>query len=732
MKLLIVESPGKLKKLSAILGGEWRVVASMGHVRDLPLNDVGVDVTTFKPTYVYTDRGEEVVRKLKSEVRDAEEVYLATDPDREGEAISWHLEQCLGLRNSNRVTFNEIKESTVKKAISEVRKIDYSMVQAQEARRVLDRFVGYLVSPVLSAGLNGKYSAGRVQSPAVLLVVERERAIRSFKVTNHFSVKLGLGDWYAEWQLAPDFVNDDQPYFMDKECAQVVSSTKNLRVISFKEGEKKRNPPEPFTTSTMQQAASVALKMSPKDSMACAQKLYEAGHISYHRTDNPNISPDDMPYIVEVAEANGWDPVSKQRMFKAPEGAQAGHPAITPTHWDVETAGNTVEERALYALIRLRAIASQLVEARYSERVVVLEAMNIELDTHYQNKTVTFVAKGRTLISQGWLKATQDPVELDDSVEQEPENPIPTLTEGETLQVTSGEVLAKKTRPPTRYTEATLVRQLERQGIGRPSTYAAILDNIITREYVDVDKKGFLLATAKGELLVDALVNGFDFMNIGFTKEAEADLDRIAGGEARYQNVIGAFHEKLVQQLTVLKSAEHFKQLRPIDSASQTTLDCPECGKPMRRVKGQNGYFWGCTGYQEGCKKTFKDLEGKPITEEKPKEPETDALIYTCPTCKEGKLKRRSGKSGYFWGCNKYPDCKHTQPDDEGKPGVKEEAAAKQTPTHTKSADVVKGKIGDKCPTCKKGKLIGREFKESGKKYIGCDAYPKCRFFCWG
>lgn len=735
MKLMIVESPGKIKKLSAILGSSWKVVASVGHVRDLPINDIGIDQETFSPNYVLTERGADVVRKLKSEVKSADEVYLATDPDREGEAISWHLEQCLGLKNSKRITFNEIKESTVKKAISEVRKIDYKLVQAQEARRVLDRFVGYLVSPVLSAGLNGKFSAGRVQSPAVMLVVDREREIRDFKITNHFSVKLNFihekDEWFSEWQLKPEFVSDEQPYFMDKACAELVAATKRVIVISFNEAEKKRNPPPPFTTSTMQQAASVVLKMSPKDAMAVAQKLYEGGHISYHRTDNPNISPDDMPFIYEVAKSNGWEAVQKQRMFKAPEGAQAGHPAITPTHWEVDTAGDTSNERALYTLIRLRAISSQLVEARYSERVVILEALGVSLEDPYQEKTIRFEGRGRTLLSPGWLRATQE-INLDNEDEAEANNPIPILNEGSQLRVESSEVLAKKTRPPARYTEATLVRQLEREGIGRPATYAAIMDNIITREYVAKDKKNFLSATAKGELLVDALIGGFDFMNLSFTKEAEAELDRIAEGKTKYQGVISSFHRTLVEQLGILKSAEHFKQLKTTDVVSvESGYSCPDCGKSMRRIKGAKGYFWGCSGYQEGCKRTLQDDNGKAVTESKPQRDSSEGLIYTCPSCKEGKLTRRSGKSGHFWGCNKYPNCKHTQPDDDGKPGQKSDLTTKQSATHTKPKTQLKASVGDKCPTCKKGKLIGRVFKENGKKYIGCDGYPNCRFFCW-
>ncbi|WP_199276052.1 type IA DNA topoisomerase, partial [Xylella fastidiosa] len=405
MKLMIIESPGKLEKLSTILGDGWKIAASVGHVRDLPQKEMGVAAPDFKPSYELTERGEGVVSKLKNLVKQADSVYLATDPDREGEAISWHLKQCLKLSNPLRVTFNEITTNAVKAALVAPRTIDVKQVAAQEARRVLDRLVGYMVSPELSRLTGKRLSAGRVQSPAVRLVVERERAIKAFKVTNHFGAMLFFADaktsseWSAEWLTKPKFVTEDNPYFMDMAFAAAVAEVKAVLVKSFDESEAKRSPPPPFTTSTMQQAASVALGIDPKAAMAAAQKLYEQGHITYHRTDNPNVSDESLGDIYAVSVKLGLDMAEKPRKFKAPAGAQVGHPAVTPTHWEVEEAGETSDQKALYKLIRLRAIACQLADARYAVRTVRLEAAQ-----PVGGKDVEFEARGRTLIYQGWLK----------------------------------------------------------------------------------------------------------------------------------------------------------------------------------------------------------------------------------------------------------------------------------------------------------------------------------------
>lgn len=654
MKLMIIESPGKIEKLSAILGDGWKIAASVGHVRDLPQKEMGVAAPDFKPSYELTERGEGVVAKLKNLVKQADSVYLATDPDREGEAISWHLQQCLKLSNPLRVTFNEITANAVKAALVAPRTIDVKRVAAQEARRVLDRLVGYMVSPELSRQTGERLSAGRVQSPAVRLVVERERAIKAFKVTNHFGAALFFadaktsGEWSAEWLTKPKFVTEDNPYFMDRAFAAAVAEVKAVVVKSFDESEAKRSPPPPFTTSTMQQAASVALGLDPKAAMDAAQKLYEQGHITYHRTDNPNVSDDSLGDIYAVAVKLGLDMADEPRKFKAPAGAQVGHPAVTPTHWEVEEAGETSDQRALYKLIRLRAIACQLADARYAVRTVRLEAAQ-----PVGGKDVEFEARGRTLVYQGWLKLIAgDQTEEEDGNDKEPSNPIPVCEPGERLDVARGKLLEKKTKPPSRFTQATLVKKLESEGIGRPATYAAIMDNIVSRAYVKTDKK-YLVPTATGELIVDSLVGKFEFLDLGFTRDIEENLDRIALGEAGYKAVIAKVHDQLNRELSTLQVSVTPKH------------PCPECGKPLRRIPGKSGHFWGCSGHPD-CSVTLPDEGGKP-GQKKP----VEVSNFACVKCGKPLIHRvKKGKGGYdFWGCSGFKEgCKASYEDKKGQP----------------------------------------------------------------
>lgn len=611
MKLMIIESPGKIAKLQSILGSEWKIAASVGHVRDLPVKEIGVGAPDFKPAYELTERGRGVVAKLKTLVQQADSVWLATDPDREGESISWHLQQCLKLKGYKRVTFGEITANAVNAALASPRQINVDLVVAQEARRVLDRLVGYMVSPALCRTAGQRLSAGRVQSPAVRLVVERERAIKAFKVTSHFGAALGFvdaktnGEWSAEWLTKPKFVNDDNPYFTDRAFAAAVAEVKTVVVKSFDESEAKRSPPSPFTTSTMQQAASVALGLDPRATMDAAQKLYEQGHITYHRTDNPNVSDDVIADIHSIAAKLGLDASKEPRKFKAPAGAQVGHPAVTPTHWEVESAGESHDQRALYKLIRLRAIACQLADARYAVRTVRLDAAQ-----PVGGKDVEFEARGRTLVYQGWLKLVAgDQTEEEDGNEKEPSNPIPVCRPGERLDVARGKLLEKKTKAPSRYTQATLVKKLESEGIGRPATYAAIMDNIVTRVYVKTDKK-YLVPTPTGELIVDSLVGKFRFADLVFTRDVESELDKIANGQAQYKSVVAAVHNQLCAELgPQLPLAP--KPSAPATAKPSSGNKCPNCGKPMRSIDGKNGRFWGCTGYPT-CSTTLPDDHGKP------------------------------------------------------------------------------------------------------------------------
>lgn len=657
MKLMIIESPGKTSKLSAILGPSWKIAASVGHIRDLPQKEMGVAGPDYRPDYVLTERGRDVVKRLKAMVKNANEVYLATDPDREGESISWHLKEALGLKSHYRVSFNEITKGAVEAALRSPRQIDNKLVAAQEARRVLDRLVGYTVSPALTRQSGQNLTAGRVQSPAVRLVVEREREINAFRVTEHFGVALLFGDanpWRAEWLTKPNFVSEDSPYFTDRTFAEAVAQVTSVIVQGFEESESKRSPPPPFTTSTLQQAASVSLGLNPKATMATAQKLYEQGHITYHRTDNPNISEESMPEISRTAAALGLEMAPSIRKFKAPEGAQVGHPAVTPTHWDAESAGETEEQKALYRLIRLRAIASQLADAKYAVRVALLQGTEAT-----SGKIVEFEARGRTLIYAGWLGLVErDQTVSSDEEKGEVPNPIPLLEAGQEISVDYGKLLEKKTKPPPRYTEASLVKKLESAGIGRPATYASIMDNISARGYVQVAKK-FLIPTVTGETIVDALVGKFAFIELPFTKAVEAELDQIAAGSTRYQTVVSAMHGRLEKEMDAL-------QVSP-SNVGTPQHPCPECSSPMRRIKGKSGFFWGCSRHPE-CKTTLPDSNGKPGLRQA-----ATLSEHACPTCGKPLVHRKKeGKGGYdFWGCSGFKDgCKQSFPNAAGKPDL--------------------------------------------------------------
>ena len=666
---MIIESPGKILKLTAILGPNWKIAASVGHVRDLPKNEVGVQPPNFRPIYEYTPEtpipgqpgrfypgSKDRVDRLAALVKQADVVYLATDPDREGESISWHLQQCLKLENPLRVTFNEITPHAVKTALAAPRAIDIKRVAAQEARRVLDRLVGYMVSPELSLRTAVRLSAGRVQSPAVRLVVERERQIQAFRVTNHFGVKLFFADektgntWSAEWLTKPNFVTEDHPYFMDREFAcAVANGVSSVIVKSFVERESKRSPPPPFTTATLLQASSVALGFDPKLTMEIAQKLFESGHITYHRTDNPNVSDESLGDIYGVAVELGLDMADEPRSFKAPDGAQAGHPAITPTHWEVATVGDTKEQQDLYKLIRLRAIACQLADARYAVRTVCLSASHT-----INGKPVDFEGTGRTLVYSGWLNLLAgDQTEEDTESDPESTNPIPECHPGAAIEVLRASLLERKTKPSGRFTQASLVKKLESEGIGRPATYAAIMDNIVCRTYVETKKK-FLYPTSKGELVVDSLIGKFEFVNLGFTRDVEEDLDRIASGKATYKEVIGKVHKQLTNELSQYQKSVTAK------------FPCPDCGKPLRSINGKNGAFWACSGYPE-CHASMPDADGAPG-----KRKTLEVSAYACLKCKKPLIHRVkvAKKGGYdFFGCTGYKEgCSTTYENKDGKP----------------------------------------------------------------
>ena len=630
-KLLILESPGKVKKVQEILGPGWKVAASVGHVRDLPVKEMGVAAPDFKPQYVPTDRGKDVLSRLAGLVKNAEEVFLATDPDREGEAIAWHLQDALKLKAAKRVTYTEITEAAIRAALSNPRSIDMALVAAQEGRRVLDRFCGYMVSgPLANAiGASGeKLSAGRVQSPAVRLVVDREKEIKAFSSTTHYGAELTFENvdnitdgWKATFLVKP-WLETDQEYLLDKALAENAAALRSLDVIDCAESESRAAPPAPFTTSTLQQAASSSLKFAPKQTMQLAQRLYEQGAITYMRTDSPNLSQEAVHAIRAYCEAKGWPLVETPRKWKSKEGAQEAHEAIRPTHIEIEEAGETADEKALYQLIRLRSLACQLEDAVYAVRTLQLGAELVldtapdagsdsgamseaseqaenhafrRGDTSPVGKQALFEARGRTLLSQGWkVLADQEngpyaEGEGSEEGDKEPSNPVPAMKPGTKATALTGTLTTKKTKPASCFTEASLIRELEKRGIGRPSTYAAILDTIMSRGYVKTEKR-FLTPTPLGVMVVDKLRGNFSFVEYEFTRMMEQALDDIAAGKADYRAVISEAHTRLEQELQTFAKA--------------TGKVCPKCGKPMvRRVKpGKGGYnFWGCSGYPD-CK----------------------------------------------------------------------------------------------------------------------------------
>ncbi len=653
MKLLIVESPGKIKKLQAILGKEWVISASLGHVRDLPNKEIGVLAPDFIAKYVPTDKGRDVLSRLKLLVDEAEEVYLATDPDREGEAIAWHLLDALKLKNPKRVCYTAITEEEVLEGIKNARSIDMNFVKAQEARRVLDRLCGYMVSPVLTKVLSGHYTAGRVQSPAVGLVVAREKAINSFVPSTYYGVKALFEEvdnvqdgWVANWK--PDnFLWNGQDYILDKELAEKIAKIKIFTVKDFSQNDKKQAPPPPFTTSSLQQSASNTLKFSPKKTMQVAQKLYEHGYITYMRTDSPNLSCEATSSIRSHLISKNIPFIELPRIWKSKEGAQEAHEAIRPTHIELEIVEGTKEEQELYELIRSRTLASQMEDAIYSVRKANLEA---DLD----DKKVHFEAQGRTLIYEGWkalYKKDYDD-ESSDENEEEISNPIPRLRPESLLSAVSYEVQTKKTTAPCRYTQASLIRELERQGIGRPATYASIIDNILQRSYI-IEENRKLFASPKGEKMIDSMQGFFSFLSLEFTKNMEDRLDDIANGNHEYVEEVATMFKLLENEIK-----EYMKK---------NAIPCPKCNSlNFKHIYSKTKAldFFAC----DDCKTTFNNQNGTP-KERSPSDKKGKVSEYTCPKCQYSLIEKNTKNGGIWYSCSAYPQCKERfWADNDGKP----------------------------------------------------------------
>ena len=655
MKLLIVESPNKVRKIKTILGSGWDVAASVGHIRDLPVKELGLAMPGYQPQYELSDRGADVVKTLRARAKAASEVYLATDPDREGEAIAWHVATVLKLKDPRRVRFDAITPEVVKRAVAQPRTLDTHLVHAQEARRVLDRLVGYQVSPVLSRQTARRgLSAGRVQSPAVRLVVEREREIDAFVETRHFGAELQFekNTWRAQWETAPHLAKD-QKYILDEALAARAAACRECEVVASANRVVKQPPPPPFTTSTLLQAASTRLRWKPEVTAGVAQRLFEAGLITYHRTDSQNLSAEALREVRSYAAGRDLPLPATARHFRSRGNAQEAHEAIRPTHFPDEHAGEDAQQQALYRLIWQRAVASQLADAEWSVNTTRLASQN-------GSERFTFKAEGRILLAPGWRGLTaKDETEEDESDKDgESCGRVPVLPVGSRVQAENGRVLHKKTQPPARYSEASLIKKLESLGIGRPSTYPAILKNIQTRGYL-IEEKRLLRPTELGYVVIDALAGRFSFLEYEFTRDLEQQLDDIAEGKAEYLPVVSAADARLLRELAALgappRTAAPANKFALRSASPAATSRAAKVGRKATKKSAALAGEPASRSRANGAKRASRTKQAPeyPHAETSAKNGIPQAGAPPCPLCKAGfvRLHREDAK---FYGCSAY------------------------------------------------------------------------------
>ncbi|MCC2630465.1 MAG: topoisomerase topoisomerase protein [Candidatus Paceibacter sp.] len=607
MKLLIVESPAKAKTISKYLDGKYTVKASVGHIRDLPKsNKKAIDIEAgFVPHYEISKGKEKVVAEIQELAKEADEILLATDPDREGEAIAWHIAQATHLRKPKRVVFHEITKEAVQEAILHPRAIDDNLKQAQEARRVLDRLVGYDLSGLIWKKVRYGLSAGRVQSPALRILVEREREIKAFVpetfwvITADTETNPATGSGRKPEKLT--LTCDEEP--RDKKLVDKILELGNKNdwsVKDVKETEVKRSPKAPFTTSTLQQAASSRLGFAPSRTMGIAQKLYEQGFITYMRTDSTNLSQQALGQISTLVKKEYGEQYFEAHTYATKsKNAQEAHEAIRPTNAAKMSAGHTDEQKRLYKLIWQRAVASQMADAK---------TLRTKITATFSDEVPAFSANGSRILFDGWLKA--DPEARQDDVE------LPKVAAGEKLKLLDLRTQEKQTEPPPRYSEAGLVKELEKRGIGRPSTYASIIKTIVDRGYVEkIDRA--LKPTDTGEVVSTFLEKNFmEYINDSFTAEMEDKLDDIANGEKEYVKVLKDFYGPFLKDVKAKsKSAEKLTDLGPVDAQ----FLCPICNSPMVWKLSKNGKFMSCSRFPE-CIGARTD-EGKVIDKEEENKP---------------------------------------------------------------------------------------------------------------
>ena len=684
--LVIVESPAKAKTIGKYLGPDFQVKASMGHVRDLPKSKLGVDVTTFEPDYQDIKAKEETIKDLRKAAKASDMVYLATDPDREGEAISWHLQSVLGVPKDKtfRVTFNEITRKVVQDSIAHPRQIDQNLVDAQQARRVLDRIVGYQLSPLLWKKIRRGLSAGRVQSVATRLVVEREEEIRAFQPKEYWSliadlsrIAPNLGDFQAEFYGKGKKMELGSKAEVDAVAETVKGS--DFRVTSVKRQDKNRNPAPPFITSTLQQEASRKLNMTPRRTMSIAQQLYEGvdiegegtvGLITYMRTDSLRLSEEALAaaksFIVGRYGERYYP--EKTRRFKAKGNAQDAHEAIRPS--DVNLTPEQIkkdltgEQYRLYKLIWSRFLACQMAAAVY-------DSVSIEVESAgYQ-----FRANHSSIKFNGFTAVYE---ESRDDEEEKPQSPLPDLKEGESLRLNRLDSAQHFTQPPARYTEATLIRALEERGIGRPSTYAPTISTITDREYV-VKEGRHLRPTPLGEVVTGLMKDKFpDIVDPDFTAQMEGELDKVESGEVQWKQLLGDFYQEFDAELHKAESDLDGERIKVPDEVTEEI--CPQCGRNLVIKSGRFGRFLACPGWPE-CNFTM------PLVVEMPGK---------CPKC-GARLVKRTGMSKKTNKQYTYYCCEHLNSKDESKR------------CDFMTWDVP---VKDNCPVC--GQTM---FKKSGRGY---------------
>ena len=758
--LVIVESPAKAKTINKYLGNQYVVKASLGHVKDLPKNDLAVDVDNgFTPRYEVIEGKKKLMAELRAAAKKVDNIYLAADPDREGEAICYHLQEELQPKPGSkqqifRVMFNEITKNSIQKAFEKPMQVNVHLVEAQQARRVLDRLVGYKISPLLWDKVRRGLSAGRVQTVAVRVIVEREREIRAFIKDEYWTLDCDLNAKKSPLLTARLFKkNDENPVIGNQETSDALLKDLDgveYRVKAVGTKEKRRNPVAPFITSTLQQDSSRKLRFSVKRTMMIAQRLYEGvelgkegsvGLITYMRTDSVRVSPDAITEVRQfVSEKYGVQYLPKDPvLYKTKKDAQDAHEAIRPTsvlHTPDEVAKYLGEdELKVYRLIWMRFVASQMMPAVFDQTTIDVATKGAE------GSNYLFRATGSVPKFDGFLAVYEEGKDVRDEDDEELKHKLPLVTEGEVLKFKALRPEQHFTEPPPRYNEATLVKKLESDGVGRPSTYASILSTIQDREYV-TKEGGKFKPTELGMVVCDLLLESFnDIFDVKYTARMEEDLDNIEDGKLDWRVAMADFYDRFTKDIE--HAEQHMTDVKRMEKP--TDLKCEKCEKPLVIKWGKHGSFIACTGYPD-CTFTreltvdLPDVEGADLSEQGEEE--------YCENCGRPMVLKK-GRFGTFLACTGYPDCKTTKqiggpqkkadvPLEEKCPACDsnmvqkfgrfgEFVACSNYPTckHVKQKT-----IGVKCPQCSEGDISERRSKK-GKTFFGCTRYPECDFVAW-